>query len=501
MKKILSLLLASVLLASAFASCGGDPAVTTGTPASTDAPVATTAANNVPDLPAPDTLDIAGEFHILVSGNYTRNDFHSEGEEGATAVEIAIFRRNELLKEKYGVEIVDEDVTKFGSTTGSGTGFTKIYTDYMAGESNYDAASIGTYDVCTLAYSGYIHDLNDIPYLNLEKDYWDQRANEDLSINGKMFYTNGDIGVVNHMTTHAVLFNKDMIFEYGLDNPYDLVKNDEWYLEKFGQMIKQVGEDVNQDGIYNEKDRYGLLTWNDPMVAFLSTAGEKICSVNKDGLIELSLYNERVVNLYDMVQSIVFDFTHSYNYQYDSMTGQGTPSSVWNTNRDAIFTENRAVFYLNTLATVERHRDSDVDFGVLPYPKFDDTQDNYGHQVSAYHSQFICIPELAADFERSGIVLEELAYQGQEIIRPAYYEQTLVGRSVRDEDSVEMLDIIFASRVYDLGAYYNIGSYKDQLGRMFVNRTPISSMYETYKPQAEIKIKTINDIMQDLVKD
>ena len=501
MKKLLAFSLVIVLVCSMLAACGGTSAETEKPSVVTDAPAVTEAANNTPDLPSADTLDIDGEFHILVSGNYVRNDFHSEGEEGSTAVEIAIYRRNELMKEQYGVEIVDEDVTKFGSTTGSGTGFTKIYTDYMSGESNYDAASIGTYDVATLAYSGYIHDLNDIPHLNLAKDYWDQRANQDLSINGKMFYTNGDIGVVNHMTTHAILFNKGMIAEYGLENPYDLVRDDEWYLEKFGQLIKQVGEDLNQDGVYNEQDRYGLLTWNDPMVAFLSTANEKICSVNEDGLIELTLYNERVVNLYDMVQSIVFDTAHAYNYQYDSLTGQATPSSVWNTNRDAIFTENRAVFYLNTLATVERHRDSDVDFGVLPYPKFDDTQDGYGHQVSAYHSQFICVPELAADYERSGIVLEVLAYQGQEIIRPAYYEQTLVGRSVRDEDSVEMLDIIFASRVYDLGAYYNIGTYKDQLGRMFVNRTPISSMYETYKTQAEVKIETINNIMQDLIVD
>ena len=277
MKKILSLLLASVLLASAFASCGGDPAVTTGTPASTDAPVATTAANNVPDLPAPDTLDIAGEFHILVSGNYTRNDFHSEGEEGATAVEIAIFRRNELLKGKYGVEIVDEDVTKFGSTTGSGTGFTKIYTDYMAGESNYDAASIGTYDVCTLAYSGYIHDLNDIPYLNLEKDYWDQRANEDLSINGKMFYTNGDIGVVNNKVTHAILFNKNMAEAYGIESPYDIVNNDEWTLSL---MTNEEVLDVNQhshDGkqIYRDED---TIIWsavssdNKPLIAVFNVS-------------------------------------------------------------------------------------------------------------------------------------------------------------------------------------------------------------------------------------
>lgn len=504
MKKTLSFLLAVLMLCSAFVSCGGDETAQTGDVTTTAAPVTTDPANDAPVLPDASTIDISGEFNILVSGNYQRTsgstDFSSADVEGSS-VNIAIHRRNELIKEKYNVDLVIEDATRFGSTNGSGTGFTKIYTDYMAGESNYDAAVVGTYDVATLAYSGYIHDLNDIPYVDLTKPYWDQKANADLSINGKMYYTTGDIAITDNMVTHAVLFNKDMIGEYGLESPYDLVKDDNWTLETFGTLVKSVGEDLNQDGIYDASDKYGLLTWNDPMVAILSSAGEKIASVNENGLIELTFYNERVVNLYDRFESLVFDQAHVYNYQYDNVTGKATPSAVWNANRDAIFTESRAVFYLNTLATVERHRDAELDFGVLPYPKLDDTQDDFGHQVSAYHSQFVCVPELAADYERTGIILEELAYQGLQILTPAYYEQTLVGKSVRDEESVEMLDIILASRVYDLGAYYNIGTYKDQLGRLFVSRTPISSMYETYKSAAEQKIGVINTIMQDLVSE
>lgn len=488
MKKLLAILLASVMICAVLASCGDKKKTGGGNVVVEDYTEA-----DQPELPSADSVDISGDFYILVSGNYVRNDFHSEGEEDATSVEIAIYRRNEYMREKWGVNIVDEDITKFGSTTGSGAGFTRIYNEYMAGESTFDAASIGTYDVANLAMSGYIHDLKDIPYLDLTKSYWDQRANQDLSVMGKMFYTNGDIGVVNHMVTHAILFNKDLVEQYGLEDPYTIVRNDEWTLEKFGTLVKSVGEDVNQDGVYNEKDRYGLLTWNDPMVAVLSSSNEKIATVDQKGQVVLSLYNERVISLYDQFQNIVFDQQHSYNYQYDHSTGQATPSSVWNTNRDAIFTESRAVFYLNTLATVERHRDSDVDFGVLPYPKLDASQDSYGHQVSAYHSQFICVPELAPDFERTGIVLEDLAYQGQVRIKPAYYDQTLVGKSVRDEDSVEMLDIILASRVYDLGAYYDIGTYKTQLGRLFVSRSNITTIYETYRSSAEAKIAKINE--------
>lgn len=496
MKRILSLVLCALMLASMLVSCGGDPAVTTGAPV-TEAPETTEPANDIPELPDPETLDITGEFHILVSGNMAMNDFQSESDEG-TAVEIAIFRRNETLKAKYGVEITNKDVTKFGSTNGSGTGFVEAYTDYMAGDGLYDAALIGTYDVATLAYNGIIHDLNDIPHIDLSKAYWDQKANKDLSINGRMYYTTGEITTSDNVMTHTILFNKDLRAEYGLEDPYTLVRNGEWTLEKFGQLVKQVGEDVNQDGIYDANDRYGLLTFNDPMVAILAASGEKIASINEDGLIELTFYNERTVDLYDRFTALNFDMAHVYNYQYDNVRGVATALATWDVARDSIFSEGRALFYTNLFEAVDRHRDSETDFGILPYPKMDKDQEEYGHAVSAYHSQFICVPEMAKDHARSGIVLEELAYQGLRLLTPAYYEQTLIGKTVRDEESVDMLDIIFATRVFDVGQYYNVGTIKDQLGKIYVTRTPITSMYETYKTQAQTKIDMINKIMQDL---
>ena len=251
---------------------------------------------------------------------------------------------------------------------------------------------------------------------------------------------------------------------------------------------------MNQDGIYDEKDKYGLLTWKDPMLAVMASAGEKIVTINEAGTLELTFFNERVLSLYDQFTAMVFDQGHAYDYQYNNVTGASTPSSSWDTNRDAIFSEGRAVFYHNVIRTGERHRDSDVDFGFLPYPKLDETQADYGHLVSSYHTQFLCIPEMVENYARSGIVLEELAYQGKKLLTPAYYEQTLIGRTIRDEESAEMLDIIFASLVYDVGIYYNIGTYKDQLANLHRTRTPISSMYETYKNQAEQKIGTINMI-------
>ena len=438
----------------------------------------------------PATLDVSGDFHILVAG-YKGNDFEASSD-AATTVEYAIYQRNEWLREYYGLNITNEQYLGYGSTNGNGNGFQKIYTDYMAGDSTYGAAMIGTGDVANLAQTGALWDLSSLPHIDLTKEYWDQKANEDLAIAGKMFYTTGDIGVVDNIYTHALLFNKDLITAYGLENPYELVRNNEWTLEKLGELVKQVGEDVDNNGIYNENDKFGLMIWNDPMVAMLAGAGEKVASVNESGEIELTLYNERVVDLYDKLDEIVFDQAHVYNYQYDNVTGTGTNIGTWDTNRFSVFNESRTVFNFGALSLVESHRDSEVDFGILPYPKFTASQEDYGHLVSGFHTQFFCIP-LTSDPVRSSAVAELLAYYGKVYLTPAYYEKTLCGKYIRDAESSEMLDIIFASHVFDVGIYYDIGGYFNEIGAHFETRKSLSTIYESYRPVAESKIQKINE--------
>ena len=491
MKKALVILLVCLTFCPGFASCGGQ-----NDPAGTDIPetsedIASTVEDR-PDLPSAEEMsDISGEFNILVSGNYAWNDFQAESDNG-TPTESAIYRRNAYMKETYNVDIVNHDVIKFNSANGSGVGYNTIYTDYMSGTYNYDAAIVGTYDVSTLAYNGYLYDLGNIPYLNLQKDYWDQKANQDLTINGKLYYTTGDITVIDNMLTHVLLFNKEMIKAYELDDPYTLVRSGNWTWETFSAWVRSVGEDANQDGVRDSNDIYGLLTWNDGCLAVLASAGEKICSINAQNQIELTFYNERVVNLYDMFTALVYDNSHVFNYQYDYINGTNSKNSTWNPTRQKMFDSDQALFHFNLLTAVAKHRDSETDFGILPYPKYDVQQADYGHMVSAFHCGFVCVPEMSKNFERTGIILEELSYQGKKLLTPAYYDQTLVGQYTRDEESVDMLDIIFSTRVFDVGIYYNIGTYKEQLAGLFRNRQSISSIYETYRNSAETKIKEIN---------
>ncbi len=482
MKRFLALLLASLTLFS-LAACGQSD-----TPDETVSGenASVTADENTPDIPTADKLgDMTGDFHVLVSGNWTWNDFEAD-ETDTTVVETAIFRRNQYIKEKYGAEITNKDIVKYSSTMGGGDGFNAVYRDYIAGQSTYDAAMIGTYDIATLAYNGFLWDLNKVPYMNLEKSYWDQKANEDLSMKGAMYYTTGDISVADNRATYVMFFSKSMVEEYGLESPYDLVNDNKWTLEKFTEMAKKVGNDDNQDGVFDKNDTFGMITPTDTNLAILSAADERIASIGDSGEIELTFYSERVDNLYTKYLDLA-NSSSVFNYQ----TTSGLAAT--DEERVSMFNSNKVLFYSHTMFYMDHLRDIENDFGIIPYPKYDEMQENYGNLVSAWHSQFLCVPITAANVTRSGVILEELAYKGRELLTPAYYDKTLNGQYVRDADSSEMLDIIFANLVYDVGIYYNIGTYKDQITTIVRTGNSLANIYETYRSKAQTQLDQIND--------
>jgi len=99
----------------------------------------------------------------------------------------------------------------------------------------------------------------------------------------------------------------------------------------------------------------------------------------------------------------------------------------------------------------------EIDFGVLPVPKFDEAQDRYYCTVSPYTANFIAFPATMTEAERNGMIVEALSCESMYTLTPAYYDKTLNGKAVRDEESSEMLDIIFSSTVMDLGHSFGWG--------------------------------------------
>ena len=61
------------------------------------------------------------------------------------------------------------------------------------------------------------------------------------------------------------------------------------------------------------------------------------------------------------------------------------------------------------------------------------------------------IPRNLQNTEWTGMIIEELSFLSYRDILPVYYDVVLNVKMVRDEESVEMLKILFDSKTFDFG--------------------------------------------------
>ncbi len=488
MKKLISILLLVFMLVSMLVACGNGGKDTT--------PAGSVGSDSGDELPnIPDGVAFDGEtITILTTGTLGYSDFNKEiNNTSYDTVNQAILERNGYIEDKYGIEI--ETVEEFKSSFGNGPGYTRISKDNQSQSCEYDICSVGTYDAAQLALAKYITDLNATKYIDLDRSWWDQKANEDLEMNGVMYFTTGDISFVNNICTHMIMFNKQLMSELELKSPYELIKADEWYFDTFLDYAKKASSNLDGNDSYDKNDRYGVLTWNDVIHQALHSSRQRVATINEDGKMELTVYNDTTVNLMKAYTDVFYDEQNCFNYSIH------IGKSDWDATRQEMFDNGRALFYTTLFTTVPKHRDSDTVFGIIPYPKFTENQDDYGHYISATHSQMLCLEAvLEEDEERLDMIsmlVEDMAYKSKHTIRPAYYDDTLIGKNVRDDESIEMLDIIFASRVFDVGIYYKVGGNQTIAANLTAlltsGQNDFSSRYSSFETPAKNMINEIND--------
>lgn len=452
------------------------------------------------ELGVPTEMDYNGEaFYILSAGNMAHEDFTIE-EESTLPLENARYKLVSLVEANYNVDIIEEVKVGYSSaSSGSpGPGFTTITQNVAAGECQYDLALIAGYDVSQLACNGQLYDLNSVNStenggIDLTKPWWDQNAVESLSIKDVTFFTTGEITTSDNDTAFVIIFNKKLANDYQIEDPYQLVKDGEWTINKLTEISKLVSEDLNQDGKMDLADRFGLLIWDDSVVGIVNAAGERCCIINDLGEIEMTIYNETTLTALSDYFEIAYDNEHAIRYQR-LITSTAQERQFWQ--------EDHGLFWTTWMGQIPALREMESDFGILPYPKLTTAQESYHSTIAPYNSQYICVPLVQNDVERTGIITEALAYYGNRIVTPVYYDINLTGQSLRDEESEEMLDIIFDTLVYDIGYCFQVGPYNKQLIVMLRASDPnFTTRYDAYKSSANVTLKKINQAYDTALAD
>ena len=445
--RILCLLLALLMVSTAFVACGnasGDD-TESGSGSTIDTEIATDPVEEaLAELRS--EVDWGGNtFGILYVNDIAGYTEEVEAEKSATdetssgVINDAVFERNTLFEEYCNLKI---ELIPVSNTSISG----RIAGEVQTATGDFQLITTTTDSAANNATSGYLYNYLDLD-IDYEKEWWDA-GTLDFALDGKVFFMDGPFNIVDDDVTFVMMFNKQLREEYKIENPYDTVKNGTWTLDYFNSVIKTLATE-NGDGTWDEKDTYGFSTPSSIGNTFFYGAGLQFVVNNRDmDAPELVLASkmEQALNVLEIARSIV----HENNSTYAAKAGdEGLSKDIFVQGRSLFYCE--AASYLRGLnASMER------EYGVIPIPKYNKEQVNYTTWRHGIGSTLSIPTSMAKDgnTEQFAMVLETYTLLSQKLVRPAYYEVMLTTRNVQDLESSEMLDLIFLHRTYDMAMYF-----------------------------------------------
>ena len=376
----------------------------------------------------------------------------------------AVFNRNQHLEETYGFRI--------NVTSSKDTNMSDLSKLLLAGDDTYDAVFPQVRNAAGCAQQGLLLDLKTLKYLDFESGYWSSMYNDTLSIMNRMFYATGDISVNYRDSLFSIWFNKDMLGDYQLDDPYELVKSGKWTLDAIESMSLAAAGDLDGDSAMTLKDRWGLVFQSSESgIIFYYGAGEHVVDLDEEKKPYISLGGERSTAVFDRISGMMSQ-TQAIKTMSDS--------DVSNT-----FMDSRSLFMAIVIYHLMTHHAQDVTFGLLPVPKYDEAQQEYYQFADGWCISPACVPATAKNPETSGYILQTIAEASRKDVLPVYYDICLTRKYVRDEESSEMLDIIFKNCMLDNSDIFQWASFDSALKTAFIKGEGLQSLLEKNRSKLE----------------
>ena len=492
MKRKLCLLLALLMMlsvAATFASCvksEGDPSATT----VTTLPQGGDAGNGGVDL-----------FADLPTGNYEGYTFQFLNnasnfaittivpEDTADSLDAAIFARNAVVKEKLNVDIVDQRVSyaEVSSTVRSLT---------SSNDFEFDAVYNEVYFQTSLAQIGAYLPVSDLTDdINFDKPWWFAEVMDNIAIDDNGFEMFTDIQLMYYDSICGMVFNHQDFIDNKITFPYDMVRAGDWTIEEMEKIMKATYQKPGEvHGAVNSVADF--------VITMLVASDFSLVLQDDDEVLKIFDDETRFVEIYTTIKDVFYASNGYDKMNFITVDGGSQAAASMNVTgkASANFGNGTATFFSGPIGDIRRFRSCEFDYGLIPHPKYDGDQDQYISMVMKYAAS-LAIPSTTSDVERTSVILENLAAYSYDLVRREYYEVIVQGRMVRDNDSIEMIDIIFGHN--DIGAtkieldtMYNLGltgeirkSISDCVAEIMVNidgvsgtvESNIETMIEAYK--------------------
>ncbi len=392
------------------------------------------------------------EFNILNNTSnfaYTSMDFE---EQTGDVLDDAIYARTRAVEERLDVDILVSDQAWDANLSA-------IRAQIMSGDDVYDICFNEVKQLVLGFEPGMFVDVNTIDEINLDMPWWNRPAIDSINIGQTIYYLFGDLHLMLYECYSPIVYNRSLAAELGIEDLYDTVIAGDWTLDLMHECMTASTADLNGDTRVDAEDRFGISIHSHIIPSFFTAGDAFLVTMDGDNMPQYDGISDRFLSIYEKLSSGMLSDKSSVFSTSTSGSGSlgSSDESMYN-----IFLVGRAMFYVDPLGSIKRMRDADFEVGILPLPKFDESQEEYLSHLHGFASAMI-IPSTNADLELTGTVLENLCAESYRTVKPVYFDKTLDFKYAKDERSTEMLDIIFENGNFDIGVTYGWGGLSDAI--------------------------------------
>ena len=492
--RMISILLVLSVLILAFAACGSSPSddpgdgkttesgQQSGDPASgkdTETESETVYMPVLPDTVYNTTFTC---LHWTVDETWIPWDEVSVDKINGDIMNDTVYDRNHAVGERFGVTFSTEYMETYAMND-------MVKNLVLTNNPEYDLVVQRGVCVAQIYADGLFHSIDECTYIDINNPWWSKDSLESLALGNVKQFVVSDMLVLDKGASACVFFNQVVAEQYRevTGDIYETVRQKQWTLPEMIRICEGVAQDLDNDGRINgDNDLIACLSSDDPVHFLYTGAGLRFMDHDETGHFEY-LYGEEDSII---IHQEIFD---TFLYAPFFRNGYVDPCPI------PKFEADEELFGIAVVKSTNNLRANKSDYGILPIPMFEDIQNRYYTEVSPHHDSLMCIPLSVKDLQFTGVMLEALAAEAYYTSYPTFFNVIINGRSVRDEESREMLKIIFETRVYDAGLVFDLDDFASQVLRLTAKESVnVAQVYASYRNPISSRLKDLNKMVDKL---
>ena len=371
-------------------------------------------------------------------------------------VSNALFSRNEFLMDESNIVINVQSGTDVAN---------KVHQAVLIGDDLWDVVCMVDAMNRNVPQGDFL-DVNTMKGFCLDAPYWNQQMIDAYNVNGATFRLGGDFTIYDELRSSAVVFNADRYSRYDLDTKYgdlySIVKGGKWTYETMLSMFKNTtNRDMDHEA--GKDDDWGLLVGSIAPFMFFQGSGFRTVKMENGTLTTFYENSAEYETCYNMVSRILDSLINNREVLFSNganspLLSERNPAEVMNN----MFAADKALFYVGTVYDTLSFSEMSSSFGILPIPKYTETQDSYHCWVASSADQPISFPAtLLGETDRRetvAAITEAMCYYSRyskNSVYASFWDRMALSDVCKTDNDHRMLSIIYESKTYDIDAACN----------------------------------------------